>query len=174
MDYYKQGVIEKKQQQQKEIMCYWTDENIYDWISKNNPNHELIEAIIYINKSGITSNKIADIYNIELGLQNEKSIINSFIIDHIIKTCNKYKCTFNTHGNFVNKNNLWFYDIDGTSETSFKQNNKYYSKQKEQKDVYITQLENKITKLEFDIKFLQTRYTALLRSGHGLIHKRMS
>ena len=159
MNYYQQGVMEQKKQQQKEILSYWSTPQIYIWIGNNTVNHELIEAIIYNNSyEGISSNRIAELYNRYLNITSLNNKINCYIVDHIINTCNKYKCTFNIVGEFKKNKNFWSYDTSGIPDSYFKNHNKYYNfMKKDNKNDYVLELENKIKTLEQNIQELKSK-----------------
>lgn len=159
MNYHQQGVMEQKQQKQKEILSYWSTPQIYSWIGSNTVNHELIEAIIYNNsQDGISSNRIAELYNRHLNITNFNHKINCYIVEHIINTCNKYKCTFNTVGEFKKNKHFWFYDTTGIPDSYFKRHNQYYDLMKrDNKNDYVLELENRIKSLEQNINELKSQ-----------------
>ena len=57
-----------------------SDEDTYKWIEKEQPNYQLIEAIV-LKYDGISSTSIAFLYNERTHCKNP---LNEFIIEHII------------------------------------------------------------------------------------------
>lgn len=159
MDYYKQGKIEQKMNQQKEIISYWSTPQIYSWIGSNNPDYQLIEAIICYNNHGIKSQRIAELYNNHLKLTKFSEKINSYVVEHIIETCNKYKCTFGIVGTFnKDKNNNWTYDITGIPDSYFEKHNKYFKLMKKNTNLRVLELENKVRELQESINLLKASH----------------
>lgn len=131
----------------KEKLAFWSDEDTYNWIEKEQPNSQLIEAIV-LKYHGISSTSIAFIYNQKNFCDNP---INEFIIEHVINTCNKYKCTFGVFGEYEKINSLWYYKVDNNTELNIRKNNPYINEKKQKTKEYIINLENKIKALENEL-----------------------
>ena len=145
--YYEENKKLEEDRRRKEILAYWSDEKTYKWLEKEQPNYQLIEAII-LKYDGISSPSIAYLYNNRI---NPANPINEYIINHILDTCNKYKCTFNVLGEYVKKNELWYYNVDPNTELRIREKNPFVNEKKQKTKEYILSLENKIKVLENEL-----------------------
>ena len=150
--YYEENKELVENHKRKEILSYWSNENTYKWLEKEQPNYQLIEAIV-LKYDGITSTSVAFLYNERTKCKNP---INEFIIEHIINTCNQYKCTFGILGEYEKKNELWYYKVDNITELSICKKNPYINEKKLKTKEYIVSLENKIKSLERELININT------------------
>ena len=155
--YYQENKKYREDLQKREILAYWSKNEVYDWISNNTvPDQQLIESIV-MKYQGITSTSIAHLYNDKLTPTNP---LNEFIIDHIIDIFNKYKCTFQSFGNYVKKNDRWFYEISPLQNVEISRRNKYINQKVERSSKtkeYIQQLENENKKLKNELAMLKNQ-----------------
>ena len=150
--YYQEGKDAEKKQKQKELLAYWSTEQTYEWFGTETPNYQLIEAIV-LKYQGISSTSIVYLYNKR---QTHTIPLNEHIIDHIINTCNMYKCTFGIRGEFEKKEDLWHYNISPLCELEINRSNPYMNDRKHKTKEYILSLEKRIKELENEIVQLKT------------------